>query len=112
MNDGEVWLKGEAGAVKFLKKQKYKILERNFTTKLGEIDIIAKEGGTYIFAEVKARTGQMFGLPREAVTAEKQRKIRRLAQEYLISKNDYPALMRFDAIEVLDGKIEHIKNAF
>ena len=112
LNNKETWHKGEAGAAKFLTKLKYKILEKNFTTKVGEIDIIAKIDGVYVFVEVKARLSEKYGLPREAVTMAKQSKIRRVAQEYLISKNDYPSLMRFDVIEILGESITHIIDAF
>lgn len=107
-----VWIEGEVEAQKYLVKQKYKILETNFRTKLGEIDIIAFKNDTYVFVEVKARSTGKFGLPREAVDYFKQNKIRQVATEYLIKINKYPANMRFDIIEFLDKKLEHIENAF
>ncbi len=107
-----VWLEGEVLAKKYLIKEKYKIIDTNFRTKLGEIDIIAFKNNTYVFVEVKARSTGKFGLPREAVDYNKQNKIRQIASEYLIKINKFPSNMRFDVIEVLDGKLDHIENAF
>ena len=76
-------MRGELLAVKFLKKQKYKILETNFTTVIGEIDIIALYKDTLVFVEVKTRLTKVFGLPREAVGSFKQNKIRLVATSYL-----------------------------
>ena len=68
--------KGEAEAVAFLKKEGYKILETNFKTKIGEIDIIAQDKeNRIIFVEVKARASTKFGMPREAVNLKKQQTI-------------------------------------
>ena len=66
---------GEKKAVKFLKKKGYRILETNFKTKFGEIDIIAKKEGCICFVEVKTRSSDNFGEPREAVNFYKQQKI-------------------------------------
>ena len=104
--------KGELIAQNYVKKQKYVILEENFTCKFGEIDIIAKDKDVIIFIEVKARTSEMFGRPCEAVTPYKQNKIRTVAKYYLMLKKLYENSCRFDVIEVLDGEINHIKNAF
>ena len=112
MIDKKVWIEGEVLAQKFLKKNCFKILETNFKNKVGEIDIIAFKNGFYHFVEVKARSSAKFGLPREAVDFFKQNKIRQVAQGYLISKNNYPAQMQFDVVEVLDGKITFLENAF
>lgn len=112
MIDKKVWIQGEVLAQKFLKKNGFKILETNFKNKVGEIDIVASKDGVFHFVEVKARSSAKFGLPREAVDAFKQNKIRRVAEGYLISKNNYPARMQFDVIDVLDGKLTFIENAF
>ena len=109
----ETWVRGESLAAAFLKEQGFKILEVNFKNKTGEIDIITKDGNTFVFVEVKARSSLKFGRPSEAVTKTKQNKIRRVAEGYLIKQKNYPAAARFDVIEILDGKVEgHIKNAF
>ena len=65
---------GERRAVKFLKKKGYKILETNFKTNFGEIDIIARKGDYICFVEVKTRSSDNFGEPREAVNFHKQKK--------------------------------------
>ena len=80
----ELGQKGEKMAQKYLKKQKYKILEKNFRTKLGEIDIICfdKKENQIVFVEVKAKTSDYFGLPREMVDEQKQQKIERVATLY------------------------------
>ena len=112
MIDKKVWIEGETLAQKFLKKEGFKLLETNFKNRVGEIDIIAIKNGVFHFVEVKARSSAKFGLPREAVTGFKQNKIRQVAQGYLIAKNNFPAQMQFDVVDVLDGKLTFIENAF
>lgn len=110
----ELGRKGEKMAQKYLKKQKYKILETNFNTKLGEIDIICldKKEKQIVFVEVKAKTSDYFGLPREMVDEQKQRKIERVATLYLMQTHQTDANFRFDVVEILGGSLEHIKNAW
>ena len=103
---------GEALAFNYLVKHKYKILETNFSCVLGEIDLIAKKDDIYVFIEVKCRTTTKFGLPREAVTLYKQNKIKNVAKFYLQKVKGFDKVCRFDVIEVLDNKINHIINAF
>jgi len=104
----------EALAVEYLKKQKYKILETNYSNKLGEIDIIARDKDklTTVFIEVKYRTSDYFGLPREAVGEYKQRKLRQVATGYMVAHDLLEERVRFDVIDILNGQITHIKNAF
>ncbi|MBW2108349.1 MAG: YraN family protein [Deltaproteobacteria bacterium] len=110
---------GEAGeclAVEALKKSGYKIIEINHRSRLGEIDIIARERGTLAFVEVKTRRTDGFGAPKTAVTREKQRKISMVALEYLKQTGQMDEDARFDvvAIRLLPGssEVEIIKNAF
>ena len=104
---------GEVQAIAFLEKNKYKILDTNYKTKFGEIDIVAQDkDNRIIFVEVKARNTAKFGYPREAVTPKKQLVIRRVAEHYLLCKKLKNAYTRFDVIEILDGNITHLKNAF
>jgi putative endonuclease len=103
---------GETLAAKYLENKGYQILEMNFSNKIGEIDIIAKQKDTIVFVEVKSRISTQFGLPREAVTAHKQYKIRTTALSYLKQKRLLDSLCRFDVIEHLDGKLTHIENCF
>lgn len=103
---------GEDLAAKFLKKNGYEIIKRNYTNEYGEIDIIAAHDGFLIFVEVKTRSSDEFGLPSEAVNAHKIRKISQVASYYIHSKHLYDYPVRFDVIEVCDGKVNHIENAF
>ena len=106
---GEV---GEKQAVKYLKKQKCKILEKNYTTHLGEIDIICKDGEYTVFVEVKTRKNNNYGEPSEAVNKFKRQKYFKVATEYLMRKGLLDSPCRFDVIEIENGKINHIKDAF
>ena len=92
---------GEALAEKYLKSQNYKIIKKNYhSSRLAEIDIIARDGKYLVFVEVKMRTSTAFGRGLEAVTKQKQRAIRYAATHYLaINKLDVPC--RFDVLEVL-----------
>jgi len=106
----------ESLAVRHLRKNGYKILEQNYRNKLGEIDIIAKEKGTLVFVEVKARKSELFGNPKWAVTPKKQRKISMVALYYLKATKQTRVKARFDVISISstadNPRIEIIKNAF
>lgn len=103
---------GEELATQFLKKEKYKILDRNFSTRIGEIDIIATKNKAIVFVEVKSRSSNEFGRPAEAVDYRKQQKIHLVAEQYLQKNNLEGKEIRFDVVEVLDGEITHLKNCF
>lgn len=107
---------GEEQAARYLRRRGMKILERNFRTPVGEIDIIARQGRTIVFVEVKTRSGEQYGLPQEAVGAAKQRQILRTAQWYLGQFAGEGLQPRFDVVAVLrrgrKGQIEHIADAF
>ncbi len=103
---------GELKAAEFLKNEGYKILKTNYKTHLGEIDIIAKDGEYIVFVEVKTRSTEDFGLPSEAVNARKIDKYYLVASEYLQRQNKMDSLCRFDVVEIEDGKINHIIDAF
>ncbi len=105
-------LKGELEACEYLKKNKYKVLEKNYKNKLGEIDIIAKKKDVLVFIEVKARDTLSFGGPSEAVNLIKQRKIKNVASLFLLQNHIENKPLRFDVIEVIDKEINHIENAF
>lgn len=108
--------KSERLAAEFLKRTGYRILETNYRSKLGEIDIIAREKGTIVFVEVKARNTSRFGSPKGAITPAKQRKISMVALDYLKRSGQTEVSARFDvvAIDTASGKIdiEVVKNAF
>lgn len=108
--------KGEALAARHLKKAGYKIIETNYRTRLGEIDIIAKDKDTIVFVEVKTRTSVHFGSPKWAVTPQKQKKISMAALYYLKATDQSTARARFDVVAVISNRdkpqVEIIKNAF
>ena len=103
---------GEKKAVTYLKKQKFKILCRNYKTKLGEIDIIAKDNDYVVFIEVKTRSSITYGAPSEAVNKAKQHKYILVANQYLMQNKLTESPCRFDVIEIENGKINHIIDAF
>lgn len=104
--------KGEIEACKYLIKEGYTILEKNYKTHVGEIDIIAIENETICFVEVKTRSSSDYGAPSEAVNEKKQYKYYKVAEEYLLKKGKMDSLCRFDVVEIEDGKINLIKDAF
>ena len=103
---------GEIKASEFLKKKGFKILKTNYKTYCGEIDIIAQDGEYMVFIEVKTRSSEDFGLPSEAVTFRKREKYYRVASEYLQRNKKMDAPCRFDVVEIENGKINHIIDAF
>lgn len=112
MNNRRSAIDGESGAVKLLEDKGLKIIERNYRTRAGEIDIVAKDGDTYVFVEVKARAGAEFGHPGEAVTPSKMYKIAGAAKQWLAEHGVRSRPCRFDVVTVLGEKIGHIENAF
>lgn len=101
----------ERRAAQFLRKQGMKILERQYTTKLGEIDLIAKDGDEIVFVEVKARRSGEFGHPEESVTPSKLEKISKVAQQYLVRlPEDTP--YRIDVVAIEGDEITHIQGVF
>ena len=103
---------GEVRAADFLKKKGYKILKKNYKTHLGEIDLIAKDGDTLVFVEVKTRISDDYGSPSEAVNFKKQEKYYKVATEYLVREKLMDSPCRFDVVEIENGQINHIFNAF
>lgn len=110
---------GEEIASAFLTARGFRILERNFRCKGGEVDIIAREPGdkSLVFIEVKARRSLAYGVPQLAVTPFKQRQISKAALTWLMKNHQLDSNARFDVIAILlhsDGNhaVEHIKNAF
>lgn len=91
--------KGEVLAVKLLKKKGYRIIKQNYRTPVGEIDIIARDGETLVFIEVKTRESIEYGLPFEAVNSAKKRKIANVAKLYLKKLKQIPPC-RFDIVSI------------
>ncbi|MBQ4493875.1 MAG: YraN family protein [Elusimicrobiaceae bacterium] len=105
--------KAEDQAADYLKRQGYKIIERNYNLPCGEIDIIAKKNKTLVFVEVKYRkNSEDFGGPAAAVNKAKQKKVINAALSYIKTKKPNYAGLMFDIIAVSGDKIEHIQNAF
>ncbi|RME68404.1 MAG: YraN family protein [Nitrospirae bacterium] len=105
--------KGEDRAERFLKGLGYRILHRNYRCPIGEIDIVAQEGKTLVFVEVKTRTTHRFGTPIESVDWKKRERLKRLALYYIKNHFRTEPPVRFDIIGVsMDGEIEHLKGAF
>ncbi len=91
---------GEDEAVKYLEQKGYKILDRNFSCKRGEIDIVALDKKEIVFIEIKARISLKYGLPSEAVTKYKLKHIYKTAEYYLCTRNLENENTRIDVIEV------------
>ena len=92
---------GESCAVKLLTDHGYKIIEKNFRSRFGEIDIVAMDGDTLVFVEVKARQNTKFGLPEEAVTPAKIRHIKKTADYYSLTHPNLPKKLRIDVVSLL-----------
>ena len=113
----EIGLRGEDIAREHLEALGFSIVSRNFRTRFGEIDLVAKDGDTTVFVEVKARRSWQFGRAVEQITKGKQRKIMKVAREYLRRYGAFAVCVRFDvlAIDILPGgevRIEHVRGAF
>ncbi len=114
MNKRKLGKDSEEMAVQYLNEKGYRILAVNFQNRIAEIDIIAQQGDIMCFIEVKARRSMKYGLPREAITPSKIRKIIKGAQSYINYKGIRNTQFRFDVIEIFlqDNSINHIENAF
>lgn len=109
--------KGEQIALSFLLGLGYRLVEKNFRCRSGEIDLIVLDGPALVFVEVKARHGTGFGLPQEAVGPAKQARIRRLAQYFLQVRARDEQEFRFDVVAIAFSsggipRIEHLKGVF
>jgi len=107
---------GEDVAVQYLLQRGYYILERNYRCRFGEIDLIARDGDTLTFIEVKTRRSRTFGPAAAAVTHTKQRHLIKASQMYMVQHGKRDDLCRFDVVTIdMDGqesRIELIKDAF
>lgn len=103
---------GEEIASKYLINKGYLIIQKNFRTKFGEIDIIARDGRYLVFIEVKLRKSLNLGYPREAVDYYKQQRIRNLANLYLAKKRIKDAFIRFDVVEIMLDENENVKSIY
>lgn len=109
---------GEDIAETYLRQVGYTVLDKNFRCKLGEIDIVGKDGDYICFIEVKTRYGSIYGSPSEAVTYSKRLRIYKTAETYIMRKKLFKFNFRFDVIEIILNKcnnntsIKLIKDAF
>ena len=108
---------GERVASSHLEQKGYAILERNWGTREGEIDIIASKGEDLVFVEVRSRQGRNFGTPEESITGRKAQHVRAAVAAYMLQHPDAPQNIRVDAVVIeLDAKgrvmrVEQIENA-
>ncbi|MDV7352442.1 YraN family protein [Rhodococcus sp. NPDC019627] len=108
---------GEDLAARYLTDAGMEIVDRNWRSRYGEVDLIAAEGDWLVFVEVKTRRGLGFGSPAEAVTFSKQRRIRLLAVEWLRDSGRHWSRVRFDVVAIMvnragEPQIEHVRDAF
>jgi len=105
--------RGEDEATRYLEQKGYKIIERNFLCRQGEIDIIALDKNYIVFIEIKARTSNEYGLPSESVTERKKKHMLKSIEYYLYKRNLENENIRIDVIEVYVKEdkyfINHIK---
>lgn len=109
--------RGEDIAADYLEGKDFEIIERNYHYGHGELDIIAKDKDVLVFVEVKTRKNLEFGPPELAITKNKQRQVRKVAEAYMIEKNITDTDVRIDVVAILirknlPPKITHIENAF
>jgi putative endonuclease len=110
--------RGERAAVRYLKTQRFRILAKQYRNSYGEVDIIAQDGRTTVFVEVKTRTSTNDGQPFEAVDLRKQEKLTRIALAWLKKHGRLEQSSRFDVVSILwpdekgEPQIQHFRNAF
>lgn len=103
---------GEAQAAAWYEAHGYEVVCRNWRCREGELDLVVRRGRELVFVEVKARTTDRFGVPAEAVTPAKQRRLRGLAAHYLADTGTRAPALRFDVVAILAGRLEVIEAAF
>lgn len=113
----ELGAHGERVAAAYLTRAGLRVLDRNWRCREGELDIVARDGSALVFCEVKARRGTGYGLPVEAVTVAKRRRLRLLAQRWLAAHDEHAPEVRFDVVGVLVRRsgpavVTHLRAAF
>ena len=117
MKRRDVGILGEKLANDFLKKKGYRIIETNYRSPEGEIDIIARHGDSLVFIEVRTKTSREFGSPEESITLTKMGRIKATAAHYQQTHSNLPALWRIDVVAIelnpkgKPSRIELIENA-
>ena len=108
----EVGATGEDRAADYLVRQGYKIVERNYRSKLGELDVIARDGRVLVFVEVRSRRSAEFGSALDAVNVHKRRKVTRVAMNYIAYRRPRFDEARFDVVAITGPELVHIKDAW
>lgn len=103
---------GEDAVASWYEARGYEVVARNWRCREGELDLIVRQGRMFVFCEVKTRTSMAFGAPVEAVTRQKQARVRRLAARWLLDAPVRPRGIRFDVASVLAGEVEVLEGAF
>jgi putative endonuclease len=108
----EVGASGEDRAVAHLVRAGFRIVERNYRCKLGELDVIARDGGVLVFVEVRSRRSNEFGNALDAVSAHKRKKVTRVAMSYIAYRRPRFVEARFDVVAITGAELVHIKDAW
>lgn len=103
---------GEERAAAYLLRAGFRIVERNFRSKFGELDIVARDHGTLVFVEVRTRRSPLHGSAVEMVNVHKQRKVTRVAFSYIAQKRPSFTRARFDVIGITGDELVHVKDAW
>ena len=109
--------RGEDLACEALRRRGYVVVERRFRTRMGEIDVVARDGDTIVFVEVKTRSSGSFGTPLEAVTWRKRQRLCTMAAEYVLARGLTGAPCRFDVVAIVEPggsapQVEIVRRAF
>lgn len=106
-------ISGEEAVAQWYAAAGYDVVARNWRCAQGELDLVCRRGRSVVFCEVKTRTSDAFGAPVEAVTRDKQMRVRRLAARWLQDAADFrPVDIRFDVASVLGGEVDVVVGAF
>ena len=105
-------ISGEDQAAAWYRANGYEVVARNWRCRDGELDLVVRRDGELVFVEVKWRSSSRFGMPAEAVTAAKQRRLRRLATRFLAESRERSSSLRFDVVAILGDQLEVIEAAF
>lgn len=102
----------EEAAFQMLVANGYRVVERNYRCKIGELDIVAYDHTTLVFVEVRSRSDAEHGYAAEMVGRKKQRRVARVAELYLLERDPVYTVARFDVVAITGGVIEHFRDAF
>ena len=106
-------IKGEEQAKEYLVGEGYEIVAQNVNyPNVGELDIVAKQGGTLVFVEVRTRSDNVFGHPFETMTPAKIKKVVAASRRFLYENKIFCNAYRYDVIAVFRGRVDHLENAF